>query len=171
MVLGVVALTSCDTDERSIEDSLSQELDQIKNHDDDIVSKLIAESGAEALSDYGISPDEFIDNYLDGFDFEIKGVETGDDEATARVVLICKSYAEFQKTFEKEALALADDKSLKNADESDINQKIGETALSVVSSLKPVDSDEIALTYERNNNTWAPVSDTEDALIKALFSV
>lgn len=173
LVVGSVffGCSSPQTDEEQIEASLSAELDSIKNLDDSFVDDLRESIDMSQLSIYGIDGVEFMESYLDGFDYTIDSITVDGDTAMAQITLMCKSYTEYQ-----EALSNAVSEITANPDmiaswsESDINQHIGEIVISSLDNVSLKPTEPITIAYTKLDDSWQAASATSGDIAQALIT-
>ena len=165
------ALYACGPDhEQAIRDSLTQELDSIKNLDESFVSDLESASGVSDLEEFGIDPKEFFTSYLSGFDYTIDEVAVDGETASATVTLTAKSYTEFNDAIQSNLDALVSDDSLYTLSEEEVYSRIGQTVMDTIDGLSPVQTAPITISYELIDNTWTPTEESQAAIDEALMA-
>ena len=87
--LGVTLVGCGASDEDKIKDAISAELDLIKNHDEATIEELEG-SYASQFDQLGIDSGEFINSWLDGFNYTVDSVTVDGDSATANVTVTVK---------------------------------------------------------------------------------
>lgn len=87
--LGVTLVGCGASDEDKIKDAISSELDLIKNHDEATIEELEG-SYASQFDQLGIDSGEFVNSWLDGFNYTIDSVTVDGDSATANVTVTVK---------------------------------------------------------------------------------
>ncbi len=171
LAVGAMALTGCgQNSEEVVRDGVAAELDKLKNLDDETLQLLASESGASSLATYGIDAEEFVTSYLSGFDYRIDDVTVDGNNATATVVLTCKSFSEYTKGLEDATDAMTKDESVLSMSSDELNNKIGETVMNTIAEVPTAETDPIELTFTLEGNEWTPTSATEQAIATALFS-
>lgn len=79
-------LVGCQSEESQVKDALTQELDTIKNHNED-AQQVFKEAGGDYLLTLGLDSTTFLDAWLEGFSYEIGDVTLGSDGKTADVAV------------------------------------------------------------------------------------
>lgn len=171
LALGAVALVGCGpNDEEVIREGVSAELDKLKNLDDETLDLLASEAGADDLATYGIDAKAFVSSYLAGFDYRIENVSVDGENATATVVLTCKSFSQYTDSLQEAVTTLAADESIRSMSEDEQNAKFGETIMSSLNGLSAVETGPIDLAFAREGNTWNATQEAEQAITSALFN-
>lgn len=171
LAFGGVALVGCGpSDEEVVRQGVTDELNRLKQLDAELVDELAANAGAEDLAAFGIDAKEFVSTYLSGFDYRIDSVTVDGDMATATVTLTCKSFSAYNDALEAAAAEMANDESLADMSEEELNQKLGQTIMDAIAGVPSAETAPIDLTFELKDNVWSPTSDAERALSEALFS-
>lgn len=168
MVFSLAALAACGPDnEKLIRDGVTAELEGVKALDDTTMSQLTDSSGVAQMEEYGISPEDFLRSYLNGFDYSLGEVVVNGDKATVQVTLTCKDFADYQTKLEEAAAALAGDESITM---DNVNEKIGGIVMSTLDEVPATQIDPITLEYELVDNTWTPTDASMQAVATAMFS-
>lgn len=164
-------LTSCGQDnEKLIRDSLTEELDDIKNLDPAYLEELTSDPNVSQLESFGIDPEEFVTSYLTGFDYRIDDVTVNGDTATATVVLTTKSFSQFNDALNDATTDLLNDESIYSMSMDEIYQVIGQTVMDVLDGLPTNETDPLTLDYELIDKTWTPTAASQSMLESALMS-
>ena len=165
----VLALSGCSGAKSKVKSDLDDILSSVQSGDVEYLGELAEELDAEEVAGYGISEDELLAAYLDGFAYEIQGVTKTGDTATVSVVITSKDYASFSETF----AGLAADIPLQDGytDLSDEEQLalFGDALLEALASTDAVEKDAVEFTYEKISGGWEPSSSFEDDLADALL--
>ncbi len=171
LTLGAVALVGCGgpSDEEIVRQGVTDELDKIKNLDTETIDQMALEVGAAGFENYGIDPKEFVTSYLNGFDYRIDDVTVDGQEATATVVLTCKSFTEYEAALTEAATALAEDESIVDLSQEEINMKYGQVVMDTLAGVSVQETEPLALTFELQDKTWMPTADAQKALADAMF--
>lgn len=175
LAMGFGLLAGCSsgqqTDEDLVRNSLSSELDSVKNLDEKFVNEISEAIDMSRLSLYGIDGIEFMKSYLEGFDYAIDSVTVDGDTAQAQLTLTCKSYTGYQK-----ALQAAVDEITANPDEiaglsnDDINKKIGEIVIQSLNGVELKPTEPVVINYKKNDGTWEAASSTSGDIAAALMT-
>ena len=175
-LMGAAALSGCAGNENNnediIRDSLSSELDSIKNIDDSFVNDFSESINMSQLSMYGIDGVEFMKAYLDGFDYTIDNITVDGDQATAQITLTCKSYTGYTQALQAavdEIKANPDSISAMQSD-SEINDVIGDIVIDSLNNVDLATTEPITITYTRVDDTWEPASSTSGDIAAALMT-
>lgn len=166
----IVGCSSKEKDEELIRTALTEELDSIKNLDEDFMKELEQGVGIEELGEMGIDASEFMGEYLKGFDYTIEDVTVEDKTAVANIVLKCKSYKEYQKRLEEVSESMfADTEALAQMTEEELQAKIGEILLTAISEVEVKETETISIDYELVDDTWTATDEAETKIASALF--
>ena len=176
LVASSITASGCaqaDSNEQIIRQSLSQELDSIKNVDPSFLGDINSQLGTDftAFEEIGISPEEFMRGYLEGFDYTIDSIQVDGNTAVAKVTITCKSYSDFENKMSKAATELftnADDFSGLTSEQ--LSQTIGEALLNTLQTVELTQTEPVEIDYTLEGNTWVPDSDTETAIASALMT-
>lgn len=169
-VLSLGVLSSCgESTEQIITDSLTAELDSIKNMDESFMSELSSDPSIQDLEEFGIDTNKFIASYLNGFDYRIEGVSVEDDTATATVVLTTKGFQEFNNALETALGDILNSPDLATMGEEQIYAAVGEKVMAAIESITPQETDPIQITYQLVDDTWTPTEDSTASLESALL--
>lgn len=171
LTLTLGAVTGCgESDEDVIRNALTSELDSIKNLDGAYMNELYAGLDAEDLAEYGLNAEDFMNNYLDGFDYSIDSVTVDGDNASAVVTLTCKSYKAWEAALEtatNDALATTDFTAMT---ETELMEFVGNLMMTTLSDVAVAPTSPITIEYEKQDNTWVPTSSSETAISSAMLS-
>lgn len=178
LCLGMTACgNSKSADEKLIKDAIDSELAGIKNMDADALSTL-ASSAANGgdLSTLGVTSEQFIKAWFDGFDYKVNSVTVNDKTATASVSLTIKDFAATMKDFSDSLDALLEDSSfvdsIKNLSESKmmdaLSKKSGEILMSSFAKA-PMKTVSVELPYTLKGKTWEPNEELQDIVAKAIL--
>ena len=101
LALSSMALFGCggNSDEQAIRNSVSSELDMLKNASDEGVAAFTEGAGEDAFMDFGISNEQFVKEYFAGFDYAIDSITIDGDTATVQVTLTIRTLSDFQEVF------------------------------------------------------------------------
>ncbi|WP_295995811.1 hypothetical protein [uncultured Adlercreutzia sp.] len=158
-------------DSEAIRQSLSSELDSIKNLDDTFVTEFSESINMSQLSMYGIDGVEFMKAYLNGFDYTIDDITVNGDTAEAQITLTCKSYTGYQKALEEAVTKITENPDeLAGMSNEDINKKIGEIVTGSLDNVELKPTEPITITYTKVNDVWEPASSTSGDISAALMT-
>ena len=175
LVLGMGSLVGCGSAQQSDEDlvrnSLSAELDSIKNLDEKFVNEISEAIDMSRLSLYGIDGMEFMRSYLSGFDYAIDSVTVDGDTAQAQRTLTWKSYTGYQKALQAAVDNItANPEELAGMSNDDINKKIGEIVIQSLDGVELKPTEPITINYTKNEGTWEAASSTSGDIAAALMT-
>ena len=158
-------------DSEVIRQSLSSELDSIKNLDDSFMNEFAESINMSQLSMYGIDGVAFMKSYLDGFDYTIDNIQVDGDTATAQITLTCKSYTGYQQALTEAVTKITENpEELAGLSNEDINKKIGEIVTGSLDGIELKATEPITITYTKVNDTWEPASSTSGDISAALMT-
>lgn len=168
-----ITLSACSSvsDEDQIRTMVDEEFSLIKEHDQATIDELMgdASSTADSLAQYGIDGSEFINSWLDGFDYSIGDVTIADDKTTAtvNVSITSKQLYPILATWMTDYMEWVKSGAATSQDE--ISAKAGETMMSTLSSASPV-ATEVTLDVEKDGS-WqiADSLNNDEAFEKSLL--
>lgn len=155
-----------------ISDSIFERLNGYKDITSSEVANFAARMDISALAQYGISESEFMEAYLDGFDYEIRSVELSNtgDVATATVVLKCKSFSEYENALSQEMDALKSEPNFSTIPNAELDNAFGEAVIDALEGIPLKETEPVVITFEKENNTWVPQSDVSADIDAAMIS-
>lgn len=169
----LVAGCSGQSDEEVIRTAITEELDGIKNLDEETVSMLSEGMDVSQLAEFGIDGTEFMTTYLEGFDYSIDGITVDGDTAEAVVTLTCKSYSGFEQALTDAATDLMSNMSFEdmaNMSEEELNTLIGQTTMETLKNVEVAPCEPITIEYTKANNTWTPSDSASNDVAVAMMS-
>lgn len=181
LVMGVAGCSSGPTVEELITQDIQESFDQLKDPEsqmrDDFAARLEEQSSTD-LENLGIEADTFVNALLDGFDYQINGVEADEEAgaATASVTVTSKSVQQILTDFEASAqeyvgsyVANALATGSAEVDEDAVNKDIGQLFMDAVNNAAPRDY-ECSFGYTRDDEgVWNIDGDALDELTAALM--
>lgn len=169
----LVAGCSGQSDEEVIRTAITEELDGIKNLDEETASMLSEGMDVSQLAEFGIDGTEFMTTYLEGFDYSIDGITVDGDTAEAVVTLTCKSYSGFEQALTDAATDLMSNMSFEdmaNMSEEELNTLIGQTTMETLKNVEVAPCEPITIEYTKANNTWTPSDSASNDVTVAMMS-
>ena len=157
--------------EAMVLDSLTAELEAVKNLDDVFVSALAADPSIAELEAYGIDADRYADRYFKGFDYAVGEVVVSDDRtsATVEVTLTVKSASEYAAILERDFQSSMDAWATDSMSEEEYNKLVGDTMMGLLQYVDAVPTDPITLTYVEQDGTWMPDAASTAALAAGIM--
>lgn len=117
-----------------IESEITSELDDLKDSKGtaiEIVKTKLDDMVGTQLADMGVTNDELIDAYMDGFDYQVSDVTVTGGSAQADVTLTCRSVKGIVKDFLLKSVTSGDSDAkqllldcVKNAESSDVEMTV-----------------------------------------------
>ncbi len=171
LALSAGALAGCaDNSEEVIRESLSEEIDQLKNPDEATLSELSSSMPASTLAQVGLTPDELINALLDGFDGTVDSVTVNGNTAEAVLTLSSKNFDEVQTALmDLQSNMMDNAEELQSMSADEIKTWAGQQIMTTIQDSPVETHDPITVTYERNGNTWEPAAGAESEIYGALF--
>ncbi len=171
MALSLGALTGCaDNSEEVIKESLTQELDQLKNMDAELIDQYSSAFPESVMNQVGLTSEQVVKAVLEGFDGTVDSVTVNGNTAEAVVTLSSKNFSEVEDSLEN-----LQDEMMDNVDQfanmtpDEIKQWAGNKIMETIQAA-PVETHEpITIEYVRNGNTWEPAPGAEQELQSALM--
>jgi hypothetical protein len=174
LVFSIFALPGCglfQDDKALITNALTEELNQIKNLDDDMMETMLAsDSSYDDLEEFGVSGRQFIEEYLAGFDFSIEDVVVDGNTATATLTLTIKKTSEIEDALYSKAEAFLADESNAALTQDEFYAAYGKLFLEVVRGVDATKSDAFEIVYTKSDGAWTPTSDVNAIIAEAMSS-
>lgn len=174
VAVGSMALAGCGkSDEETVRESITAELESAKNLDQEFVDAFGAEieGNLSEFEDYGVSSADIVNAWLGGFDYTVDEV-TVDDEAktaTATVSVTGKTLTDLMKAVTKSLKSLTkDEDAITGADDTDA--LIAQTIIDAMNNVEPTEKDAITVEYTFENNAWTPTTSVASTLSNALLA-
>ena len=166
MAVALVACGSDNPDEAAIRDSLTEELDSIKNYDTEEMEGILSSLGMP-LEDFGITAADICDAWLNSFEYSINGVIVTIDgeEATATVTISCVPLIDAMYTWSDNILS---DSSIYSMEEEELYAYFGSSLIEAISSHEIITST-VELPYVFADDGWYADDGWDDAVYTALF--
>lgn len=175
LVLTAGIFTGCGpkvSDEEIIQQAIEEELDSIKNMEEEALNEMGVEEMAAQLETLGIDGEDFLKTYLDGFDYTIGEIEVDGDHATASVTLKCKSFNDMNTQMENISVEMLENpEELAGMSEDEIMQKIGGIFMDVLEEAEMKETAPIEINYDLIDKVWTPASDTDQSVAEAILSI
>lgn len=172
LMITLCAVTGCqDNSEEVIRQSLTEEIDQIKNLDENMVNEFASSiPGASTLSSVGISSDELVRALLQGFDGTVDSVTVDGNTADAVVTFTSKDFSSLTDNMDSlEEEMTNDPEQFADMSRQQIKDWVGERTMQMINELPVVTHEPVTITYERDGNTWAPTADAQSKMISTIF--
>lgn len=172
LMITLCAVTGCqDNSEEVIRQSLTEEIDQIKNLDENMVNEFASSiPGASTLSSVGISSDELVRTLLQGFDGTVDSVTVDGNTADAVVTFTSKDFSSLADNMDSlEEEMTNDPEQFADMSRQQIKDWVGERTMQMINELPVVTHEPVTITYERDGNTWAPTADAQSKMISTIF--
>ena len=162
-----LTLTACASEsaEDIIRNDLTEELEAIKNLDQEILDELLASMGDLGLEEYGITSEDLCRAWLDGFDYSIDSVVVDGDSAVATVTISCRSLIDGMYAWYYDVL---DDESIYSMSEEELNAYIGSALFEALSNAS-IETNTVDLPYVLNGDTWYEDDGFDEAITYAFF--
>ena len=146
-----------------VREGVAEGFEQLKRHEGPEYAAAVEALEAEAdLASLGLTAEEFCDAWLDGFDYEIRGVRVDGPGAVVDAVLAVRSVDDAFRSFEEGIAERAADGGL--ADEG-----VGGLLLEALRSA-PLKEVEVEMPYVLAEGEWAPGPGFESELARAFAS-
>jgi hypothetical protein len=165
LTLGLTACGSAQSEEDAVKKAVASELDQFKNVSEEAYNAFES-AGGEQIEAMGIDGKEFIDAWLDGFDYTIGDVAVEGDTATVKVNLTSKNLVGALMNIQSEATTYFQENGVSSQDEA--YKAIGQLMMDDITNATP-ESMDVELTLEKDSKgNWAITSDGMSALMNAI---
>ena len=168
-VIGVMtafSLAACavESDAEIIREGLSEELESIKNIDQEVLDGIEDSLGMD-IEEYGITIEELCSAWLDGFDYSIDSVITVNDTGTATVTISCRPLFEAMNTWYEDTLYNSDIYSMST---EELYAYVGTSLIEAIKSTEVVTT-VVELPYELVGDTWYEADGFSEAIYVALY--
>ena len=169
--MALVSCSSGESAEDAIRSDITDQLDPIKNLDQDVVDELTSALEELDLDDYGLTTDEYLSSLLDGFDYSIDSITVSDDEstATASVTITCKSFSDATSLASELSEDFVENNDIDDMSDDEYKAEIGEILMQALDETEAT-STTCEFSYTQTDGTWAMTSDTEDEIYNAFFA-
>lgn len=158
IAVGLGALSGCagKSDADIIKESLTAELDQLKNPTQDTFNEMMSsidQTTTSVFQEINLDPTEYLEAYLEGFDYKIGTVKVDGNTATVPVTLTVKNATAVMAAIQAAANKI--DLSAGN-----IEDQMKSALLDGVKSVPATEAEEITLTFQKTDGNWAltPIS-------------
>ncbi len=174
--IGCLSLAACQSQDpvEAVRDTVETQFNKVKDLDEETLQQYTTESDDNESEDffkqYGISYEDFLKAYFDGFDYSIDDITMNDDdnEAIVTITLTIKSYNEVMTDVMQSALSTAFDLTLS---EDERNQALGDGLMEAADKVSPSELKPIELTYTLNDDDeWDMTNESQNELTKAVFA-
>lgn len=169
-----VALTACGgpSPEEAATAAVTETLDAYKNREGEMWEKFLedAEASNVALDDYGVTTEEVIDVFLDGFDYEINEATADEDSATVDVTITAKKMSSIaEEEVEKQLGELLSDPSVYSLPEEELKKEVADVMFSIIETA-PLEDTDVEIECTKDGDTWVIDEDSfGDQLEEAMF--
>lgn len=153
-----------------VSEDMSSRLDAIKEGDTGSLSVLAEDLDAEEVEGYGLSQDDLLAAYLDGFDYQIEDVSVDGKTASVSVVFTVKSYSEFISAFSETAFDIPLQDGAEDLSDEELYALFGDAILETLSSTSTGQTESVSFSYTKSDGEWEP-DDFEQTIADALVSL
>ena len=153
-----VALTACGgpSPEEAATAAVTETLDAYKNREGETWEKFLADAEASNadLDDYGITTEEVIDIFLEGFDYEINEATADEDTATVDVTITAKKMSSIaEEEVNKQLGELLSDPSVYSLPEEELKQEVADVMLSIIETA-PLEDTDVEIECTKDGDAW-----------------
>lgn len=175
LILMAGIVTGCGekvSDEELIREAIVEELDGIKNLEDETLEEMGVEDLAAQLEPMGIDGEEFMKTYLDGFDYTVGDIKVDGEKATASITLKIKSFNSINTEMQNvSADMLGDADELAEMSEDELMVKMGEVIMGIIEKTELKETDPIEISYELKDKVWTATTGSEQNITNAMLSI
>lgn len=168
LVLALVGCSSGPADEEVIRQGVSEELAAIKTGDDDLAAA-VEQGAGDDIQKLGLDSKEFMEAYLEGFDYEVGDVSVQGTAATVHLSITCRSMADIASDFESkyvDAVAGAADAT----DDDALYKLAGQTLLQCVREASPKRVECDVACQKGSDGTWTYADGVKDQVTQLFLS-
>lgn len=160
------------SDEELIREAITEELDSIKNLEDETLEEMGVEDLAEQLEPMGVDGEEFMKTYLDGFDYTVGDIKVDGEKATASITLKIKSFNSINTEMQNvSADMLGDADELAEMSEDELMVKMGEVIMGIIEKTELKETEPIEISYELKDKVWTATTESEQNITNAMLSI
>ena len=144
------------SDADAIKSDVSSRLDELKAGSGDsvqLVEDTLSSYASKQLEKIGVSVDDVVATYLQGFDYEIGDVTGTGGSATCKVTLTCRSVTGIVSDFQEKSKGLSDSEA-------------GKVLLECVSSAPLTTEEADAYCQKSSDGTWNCLDGLKQAIVK-----
>lgn len=161
---------STDSGEEAIRASLTEELGAVKSLDASFVDEVLAGMGDSDFDQLGVSAQDFLSKYFEGFDYAIDVIEIDGDKAFATVTLHCKSFRSFCSSVDYESKRILGNTDVSALQEDELNALVGEIVFSSLDQAEVSACEPVVFEYELVDGQWVQGDAYASVLVDALTS-
>lgn len=171
IALSLCGLVGCaDNSKQVITDSLTEEIESLKNPDAEMIAEMSSEVPANTFEQLGLNSDDVVRALFEGFDGTVDSVEVNGKNAEAVVTLSSKDFSQIEDVMTEVTDELSNNvEQFSGMSQSEIMAWVGQQLMEKINAMPVVTHDPITIEYVLNGNTWEPTEDAETAVFKALF--
>lgn len=140
------------SDEERIQQTLSSEFDTFQaaaTGGDNEASSVLGDDAKQALEQAGIDPASYVSALFDGFEYRIDSIEVDKDNATAHVVITCKSVNDVINSLQSDLQDSLNSGSGTNLTSEQISQNIAEQTLSCLQEAQPREKEPVDISLHK----------------------
>lgn len=172
-----IGLFGCgQSSEDVIRGGISEELDMLKNMDDETLDLLMEDIPYDmqyTTQALGISVEDYFTAYFDGFDYKINDIDVNGDEATVNVTLFVKSASAMDDAVNDYVDSLTP-QQLTEVQQGMMSGSapawFGEGFIQTIESIPNTQLDNILIRVTKEGNTWSYDDATQDIIEAALIN-
>lgn len=171
LALSAGALAGCaDNSEEVIRESLTEEIDSLKNPTEAELAELSSSIPSSALAQVGLTPEQLVQALLEGFDGTVDSVTVNGSTAEAVLTLSSKDFNAVEEAMLDLQTEMTDNmEELQAMSADEIKAWAGDMIMTTIQEA-PVETHEpITVEYVRNGNTWEPADGAEEQIYSTLF--
>ena len=174
MCLGAFTLVACSNPEEQIKAAVEAEFESIKTGEaaamEEVAEGFDSASGG-ALDELGVTTDEFLAAYLDGFDYNVGEVTMdGNDKAVVSMTVTMKSISQWQDIFTEELNTWAADLTNYSSME-EAYAAAGQIMVDTLKETPVAETEPFDFTLVKNGDVWEPDANAEASFSNAIMSL
>lgn len=156
--------------EQVIREGIVADLDGLAQEDSELRAKL-AESldAAGALEGLDVDSSAFIDEFLEGFTYEVGEIEVDDEagSATAQVKVTCRTFTDIASRLKE--LVVAEAASGATSTEDEFSARIGELLMQALDETKPEEAEVTLACSRAEDDTWSVDEESRGELAQMMI--
>ena len=170
MVFGLTALAGCGAnEEEQVRQQVAADLDAIKNLDDAMVQEVVAAAAEEGVDEayemFGITTEDVVRAYLDGFDYTIDSVTVDGDTAQVTVTMTMKSEADVTSAMNEWASGIDTAEIIATGDLT----FLGEGMIDAIGAVESTPQEPVTVEYVKADGAWAAASNIDSSIAGAVL--
>lgn len=170
LAFSLCGMVACaDNSEQVIRDSLTEEIESLKNPDEATLAELSSSLPTSVFAQLGLSTTDVMKALLEGFDGTVDSVEVDGKNAVATLTISSRDFSQLDTVLDDMTDEMTDNAELADMSLSERTAWAGQMLMQRIESLPVVQHDPTSVEYVLNGNTWEPAPGAQSKLASAIF--